>query len=220
MKNKYDVVIIGGGIAGLSTGLYLQKMGKRSLILEHGQQVGGNMSGIWRKGFYFDCGDQSSENVGVLFPILDELGLYDPDEWEQVRFRYVTPDCDVMFYEYDQMREDFKKGFPEAGRAIDKWFDYITPQCKVMGQMMGAGPFAFAVDGIEKFRSSLRMFAQGRAMGKAGMDMMTKTGDEKALEIFGDQDPRLLFLFGRSGAKNMLMSMHLFFWYAFTNDYW
>ena len=73
MADKVDVVIIGGGIAALCTGLYLQKMGKRSIILEHGNQVGGNMSGIWRKGFYFDCGDQSTEEVGILFPILKEL---------------------------------------------------------------------------------------------------------------------------------------------------
>jgi len=220
MSQKYDVAIIGGGIAGLSTGLYLQKMGKRSIILEHGKQVGGNMSGIWRKGFYFDCGDQSSENVGVLFPILEDLGLYDPDEWEHVRFRYVTPDCDVMLYDYDQMREDFKKYFPDTSRAIDNWFDYITPQCKTLQEMMGSGPFSFAVDGLEKMRSNFRMMTRGSTMARKGLEMMTKTGEEKALEIFGHEDPRLLFLFGTCGAQNMLIMMHLFFWYAFTHDYW
>ena len=40
MTDKVDVVIIGGGIAGLCTGLYLQKMGKRSIILEHGTPGG------------------------------------------------------------------------------------------------------------------------------------------------------------------------------------
>ncbi|UCD83698.1 MAG: NAD(P)/FAD-dependent oxidoreductase [Deltaproteobacteria bacterium] len=220
MKDKYDVVIIGGGIAGLSTGLYLQKMGKRSIILEHGNQVGGNMSGIWRKGFYFDCGDQSSENVGVLFPILDELGLYNPDEWVNVRFRYATPDCDVMMYDYDQMREDYKKYFPESSAGIDKWFDYITPLCNTLKKMMGSGqPFAFAVDGWKKIRSNLSMIANSAGMAKASKEIMVRTGEEKALEYFPD-DPRLAFLFGVGGAKNMLLMMHLFFWYAFTFDYW
>ena len=125
MPDKFDVVIIGGGIAGLCTGLYLQKMGKRSVILEHGNQVGGNIAGIWRKGFYWDCGDQSTEDVGILFPILKELGLYDPDDWIRARFRMVTPDCDVMMYDYDQMREDFKEAFPGSKAQLDKWFDFI-----------------------------------------------------------------------------------------------
>jgi len=219
MAQKYDVVIIGGGIAGLCTGLYLQKMGKRSIILEHGLQVGGNMSGIWRKGFYFDCGDQSTENVGVLFPILEELGLYDPAEWVQVRFRYATPDCDVMMYDYDQMREDYKKAFPESRLGLDKWFDFITPQCHSLMRMMASGPFVFTVDGWNRVRRNLTMMTQSAGMARTGLEMMTKTGEEKALEYFRD-DPRLAFLFGVGGAKNMLLMMHLFFWYAFTHDYW
>ena len=145
--DKYDVVIIGGGISGLITGLYLQKMGKRSLILEHGRQVGGNMSGIWRKGFYFDCGDQSTENVGIIFPILEELGLYDPDEWLQPRFRWTFPDVDVTFLNYDQMREDFKKCLPESSAAIDRWFDFITPICHALRKSMGSGPSTMVLDG-------------------------------------------------------------------------
>lgn len=219
MGDPYDVVIIGGGIAGLCTGLYLQKMGKKSVILEHGNQVGGNMSGIWRKGFYFDCGDQSTEDVGILFPILKELNLYDPDEWIRARFRYVTPDCDVMMYDYDQMREDFKKAFPGSKAQLDKWFDFIKPRCESMRKMMGSGPFHLLLDGKEKVRANLRMLIHSASMGSLGMKMMTMTGEEKALECFPDE-PRLSYLFGVGGAQNMLLMMHLTFWYAYVHDYW
>jgi prolycopene isomerase len=219
MKEKYDVVIIGGGIAGLSTGLYLQKMGKRSLILEHGNQAGGNMSGIWRKGFYFDCGDMSTEEVGVLFPILKDLGLYDPDEWMQARWRWVTPDCDVMFYDYDQMREDFKKGFPNSAAGIDQWFDFVTPTCRAMRDMMKSGPFPFAVQGWEKFATSLRLMGKSLPLMSSAKAMMTMTGEEMVKDMFPDE-PRLRWLFGEANVKNMLLMMHIFFWYAFVQDYW
>ena len=219
MADKLDVVIIGGGIAGLCTGLYLQKMGKRSVILEHGNQVGGNMAGIWRKGFYFDCGDQSTEDVGILFPILKELGLYDADDWIRARFRFVTPDCDVMMYDYDQMRDDFKKAFPGSKDQLDRWFDFVKPQCESMAKMMGEGTFSLLLEGKEKVRANLRSLVNSAAMGTMGMKMMSMIGEEKALEYFPD-DPRLSYLFGVNGAQNMLLMMHMTFWHTYVNDYW
>jgi len=219
MNRNYDVVIIGGGIAGLSTGLYLQKMGKRSLVLEHGKQVGGNMSGIWRKGFYFDCGDQSTEDVGVLFPLLEELGLYDPDDWVRARFRFASPDCDVPMDNYDQMREGFKKAFPGSTRELDAWFDYITPQCGAFKEMMGQGPFSLLLDGRKKIQANLRMLRNSASMGPMSLKMMSMTGEEKAREFFPDE-PRLSYMFGVGGAENMLLMMHMTFWYTYVQDYW
>ena len=219
MTGKYDVAVIGGGIAGLCAGLYLQQMGKRSIILEHGRQVGGNMSGIWRKDFYFDCGDQSTEDMGIIFPILKDLNLYDPDDWMRVRFRYVTRDFDVMLYEYDQMREDFKKAFPESSSGLDKWFDFITPLCGALKEMMGSGMLAIVPDSRKMGLSNLRMMGTLAGLVRVFPELMTKTGDKKALEIFPD-DPRLSFFFGQSSARNLPLMMHLFFWYTFVQDYW
>lgn len=220
MKGKYDVVIIGGGIAGLATGLYLQRMGKRSLILEHGTQAGGNMCGVWRKGFYFDCGDQSTENVGVLFTLLDELGLYDPDEWIQAKFRYASRDFSIPLKDFDQIRGDFKKVFPESSAGLDKWFGTLAPTSEAMKKMMAGGSFSFAVDGLEKWRSNLRSMKDSSSMAQTGMlEMLTKTGDEKAQELFPN-DPRLVFLFGEYGSHNMFMMYHASFWYTFLHDYW
>jgi len=218
MREKYDVVIIGAGIAGLSAGLYLQKMGKRSLILEHGSQVGGNMCGGWRKGFYFDYGDQSTENVGVLFTLLEELGLYDPDEWLKIDFRYASRDFSIPLKDYDQIREDFKKVFPESSTGLDKWFDMLTPTGITMKDMMGSGPFPFALDGLEKWRANFKTMRTSAPMARSMRELMFKTGDEKAMEFF--DDPRLVFLFGEYGCLNMFLMYHISFWYTFLYDYW
>jgi phytoene dehydrogenase-like protein len=194
-------------------------MGKRSLILEHGRQVGGNMSGIWRQGFYFDCGDQSTENVGILFPILEDLGLYDPDEWIRARFRWATPDLDAPFLDYDQMREDFRKAFPGSSAAVDNWFDSIVPMCLSLKKMMGNSPQPFVVDGWKKLRANLQMMPRSGLMLRRGREMLKKTGEEKALETFPGE-PRLAFICGGSSAQNMQMMMHYMFWYTFTHDYW
>ena len=45
MRERYDVVVIGGGQAGLSVGYYLRKRGLRFLILDASERIGD----VWRK---------------------------------------------------------------------------------------------------------------------------------------------------------------------------
>jgi isorenieratene synthase len=45
MDNCYDVIIIGGGVAGLTAALHMAERGLRPLILEAAERVGGRLSG-------------------------------------------------------------------------------------------------------------------------------------------------------------------------------
>jgi len=45
MDKPYDVIIIGGGVAGLTAALHLAERGLRPLILEAGARVGGRLAG-------------------------------------------------------------------------------------------------------------------------------------------------------------------------------
>ncbi len=214
--DRYDVVIIGAGVAGLVCGCYLARAGRRVLLLEHGNAVGGNIQGIRRKGFYFDAGSQSTENVGILFPILQDLGIYDPGQWERSEWRWVTPDCDVTLRDFGQVREDFKGFFPESAADIDAWFDFIEPGCAVMRDLMSA-PFPLVLRGRERLRNLARMTRVGLPMMGLMSETLRKSGGEKGREIF--RDPRLAFLFGEFGDTNMLLFMHYSFWYSFLHDY-
>lgn len=213
---RYDVVIIGAGVAGLVCGCYLARSGRKVLLLEHGNAVGGNIQGIRRKGFYFDAGSQSTENVGILFPILKELGIYDPGQWERSEWRWVTPDCDVALRDFRQVREDFKGFFPDSAGDIDAWFDFIEPGCEMMRDLMSA-PFPLILRGRERYRNLARMAKVGLPMLGAMAETLRKSGSEKGREIF--HDPRLAFLFGEFGDTNMLLFMHYSFWYSFLYDY-
>ena len=52
MKKK--VIIVGGGVSGLTTGVYLQRNGYDTLVLEKNGSVGGACIGWERKGCYID----------------------------------------------------------------------------------------------------------------------------------------------------------------------
>ncbi|HAV78720.1 MAG TPA: hypothetical protein DCX53_15330 [Anaerolineae bacterium] len=45
MKNHYDAIIVGGGVAGLTAALHLAERGLKPLILEAGERAGGRLSG-------------------------------------------------------------------------------------------------------------------------------------------------------------------------------
>lgn len=217
-QRKYDAIIIGAGVAGLTCGNYLARAGRKTLLLEHGRQPGGNIQGIRRKGFYFDCGCQSTESVGILFPILSDLGLYDPAQWDRGSWRWATPDCDVPLRDYAQIREDFKRYFPASAAGIDRWFDYLVPGCEVMRGMMGEMPFPLVLRGREKYRVLARMSRVALGFLPLAREGLTMTGREKGRQLF--EDPRLAYLLGEFGDPNMLLFMYFSFWYSFVNDYW
>lgn len=69
-ENTYDVLVIGAGITGLTTALYVQRAGLRVAILEQASRVGGQIQTKRADGFVCECGP----NTGVLsYPEIKEL---------------------------------------------------------------------------------------------------------------------------------------------------
>ncbi len=72
---KYDAIVVGGGIAGLTSSAFLAKAGHSVLLCEKENTCGGLLNTFERDGFFFDGGIRATENSGVLFPMLKKLGL-------------------------------------------------------------------------------------------------------------------------------------------------
>lgn len=73
---KSDVVIIGGGMAGLATGALLAKQGRRVVVLEKGNQPGGRAYTYEDRGFTLNYGPHAmyTPSVGPLADIMHRLG--------------------------------------------------------------------------------------------------------------------------------------------------
>jgi phytoene dehydrogenase-like protein len=75
LKDYFDAVIIGGGLAGLSAGAYICRDGHSLLICEQADQTGGYFRSFKSEGFVFDAGLKAVENAGMLLPMLYQLKL-------------------------------------------------------------------------------------------------------------------------------------------------
>ncbi len=71
----FDAIIVGGGIAGLTSAAYLAKAGKSVLLCEQQEKCGGLVNSFERDGFTYDGGVRALEDSGVLFPMLRQLGI-------------------------------------------------------------------------------------------------------------------------------------------------
>ena len=56
MPDNLDVIVIGSGIGGLAAAVFLSRGGRRVLVLEQHDQVGGACHTVQVKGFEFDVG--------------------------------------------------------------------------------------------------------------------------------------------------------------------
>ena len=71
----YDVIVVGGGIAGLTAAAYLSKKGKQVLLIEKNDKCGGLVNSFKRNGFQFEAGVRALEDAGIIFPMLKELDI-------------------------------------------------------------------------------------------------------------------------------------------------
>lgn len=78
MNNKKKIVVLGGGISGLTAAYLLKKEGFDVTVLEKKSQPGGSIETIVENGFLFDKGPNSSlETYPIIKKIIDEIGLSD-----------------------------------------------------------------------------------------------------------------------------------------------
>ena len=72
---KFDAVVVGGGIAGLTAAAYIAKSGWSVAVFEKQPKTGGLVQTFQRNDVYFDTGLRSIENSGIVFPMLKQLGI-------------------------------------------------------------------------------------------------------------------------------------------------
>ena len=78
MEN-WDVIILGAGYGGLCSGALLANAGKKVLVLEKDNTIGGRAKSLLYSGQFLDDGAHMFSRVGHLEAIFDDLGIAFPE---------------------------------------------------------------------------------------------------------------------------------------------
>ncbi len=126
IKSKYDVIVLGAGIAGLICGTFLAKQGKKVLIIEQHSIPGGYCTSFKRKGFIFDAAVHHIGGCGkwsVVGRCLKELDI-------NIKFLHLDPMDSINFpsfsvdipAEIDDYVDLLKKRFPSESEKLSLFF--------------------------------------------------------------------------------------------------
>lgn len=126
IKSKYDVIVLGAGIAGLICGTFLAKSGKKVLIIEQHSIPGGYCTSFKRKGFIFDAAVHHIGGCGkwsVVGRCLKELDV-------NIKFLQLNPMDSINFpsfsvdipAEIDDYVDLLKKRFPSESEKLSLFF--------------------------------------------------------------------------------------------------
>jgi all-trans-retinol 13,14-reductase len=191
MKEKYDVVVIGAGIGGLTCGAFLAKEGLSILVAEQHTKPGGYCTSFQCKGFTFDAGIEfivGAEKDGMLANTLEELGLKDEIEFIELvpPTRIVGKDYDVPFTSLERLAGELKKMFPKESPNIDAF----VLDCRSVTSQLMALPAPDLLDSKGKMGLMIKFLFKSPQLRKYG----GKSFRQALLESF--KDPKLIAILG------------------------
>ena len=166
------VVIIGGGIAGMTAGVLLQKAGFNTEIFEKNSIVGGLCTGWKRDGFVIDncihwlTGTKEGTGLNDLWKELGVLGDGVEVHKKQMFFSSKLNGETLTFWrDKEKTRQEMLALSPEDEKEINKLFEYVT-----LAESMTVPvekPFD-AMNLLELMKLGMSMKAMGKVMKEYG----------------------------------------------------
>ena len=122
---KYDVIVVGSGMGGLTCATYLARRGLDVLVCEKESRTGGMMAGFKKKGYVFDLTAPPIGSAGLVFHVLDDLGVRRELEFVEAPFRLVAPHFDFSPRSYTDAIRSLSTAFPQEKTGIKAYFSLL-----------------------------------------------------------------------------------------------
>ncbi len=137
---KYDIIIIGAGLGGLTAGAKLAKEGKKVLLIEQHSQPGGCATTFKRKNYILEVGLHEMDGPSprdMKNKIFTELEVFNNVEFIKVPefYHFVSSHLEITIpHDSAAAISVLKEKFPEESAGIDAFFNQIlNPKRKPAG---------------------------------------------------------------------------------------
>lgn len=145
-EQKYDAIIIGGGLAGLTCALTLIRRGKKIILLERMHMVGGCQGSFKRGDFLFEPNIHSVAEAGengIVNLTLASLGMKETPSFSQLH-----PNAHLIFpdesfdipAELGEYLSSLRQKFPKEASAIDEIFKTMSDIYEGIVRYRGKAP--------------------------------------------------------------------------------
>lgn len=217
--SQVDVIVIGGGVAGLMAAAFLARDGREVVVAEQNGSVGGCVGGFTRQGYYFDGGAQSFESIGLVFPLIERLGVGDALDAVRTGYRLRTPTIDCpLSVGYEVVEEAFCRAHPRSARSLRRFFRRLFKVSRAFEQFAQSGRTPFLYDGADRVRALLRLGLTRPSGVHALWASHRRHGREVVHELV--DDPGLAALLGSFGYRDASLFMLGSFFACWQQDYW
>ena len=131
-SRRYDAIVIGSGLGGLTTAALLAKAGQRVLVLERHYTAGGFTHSFSRRGYAWDVGVHYIGDVHK--PHSPMRRVFDTITDSRLEWAKMDPIYDSILFGEDRydfhsgvraFREGLLQHFPKAGRDIDLYLQRV-----------------------------------------------------------------------------------------------
>jgi phytoene dehydrogenase-like protein len=183
---RYDYIIIGAGMGGLSAANFLARHNKKVLVLEKHDKPGGLVTSFTRKGVHFDLGIHGVYELKDGQTIPQFLGY-----WGAPQIETVPCTGDVICYmdgkkhefRHGRIKEDFKAEFPGYEADVERLFNTMETISTELFSGTEAPEPPYEMNLFQLIRFGIRSIIQRPTFMKYG------TRDvKKVLDTFTDSD--------------------------------
>ncbi len=120
----YDVIVIGAGIGGLACAAKLARNGRRVLVLEKNNHIGGTSYVFRRDGFAFPMGPLAFSFPARVKNLLSEVGVETKISFRRNHFQLIGPDLDIVYSSpLDTLLRDLQRAFPQERAGLESFFN-------------------------------------------------------------------------------------------------